>query len=127
MQRQMPRNFDSRALMHEGRAVDLRAEDAQPEKPPRVKRLRCPDAEERPAESPEHTHDAIARPPRRLDRALLRGVNRFQALVRHAHESPLRSRLETVSLRSRSNTPCSSAGPRPRLDSPTPGRCASFA
>ena len=58
-QSQMPRNRDARPLMHERFAFNGGAENVEPEKAPRVRRLRGPGAKDAPAKFPEQTQRAI--------------------------------------------------------------------
>src|SRR2546423_3546735 len=77
-QREVPRNFNSRALMDEWLAFDLRAEHVEPEKPPWVRRFRRPAAKHEPAKFPKQSHRAILDGPGRfLRHALLRFYRGF--------------------------------------------------
>src|SRR2546423_13551135 len=71
-QGEVPRNGNARALMHERFAFNGGAENVEPEKAPRVRRLRGPGAKDEPAKFPEQTQRAILPGPGRfLGRALV--------------------------------------------------------
>src|SRR5207245_377038 len=66
VQRQIPRNLNPRALMDEWCALNPGVEDAEPEKPPLIERLRRPNAKNQPTKFPEHAHESLIPSPRRI-------------------------------------------------------------
>jgi hypothetical protein len=75
VQRQVPRHLDPGMRMYERCAVDLRAEKAQPKKPPRIQRLRSLRTKNGPADFPKSARNAIAGRPWRFVRGALRWIN----------------------------------------------------
>jgi hypothetical protein len=69
VQGEVPRLLDARALMHEGRAVNLCAKYAQHEEPPRIEWLRRPSAREQPHVLPNKQQKSSAQRPWRRVRA----------------------------------------------------------
>ena len=77
-QGEVPGNGDASALMHKRSSLDRSAEKTEPEEPPGIRRLRCPNAKDKPAKFPEQSQRPVwGRPGRFLGHTLLGYYRRF--------------------------------------------------
>ena len=73
--RQIPWNGYSSMLMDEGRPVNLRIENSQPEQSPLIQRLWSPRAKDGPAKFPQHPEQPLIPRPGRIVGGLLLRIN----------------------------------------------------